>query len=213
VNTRFLRITIAVCSIVAIAPASRAVGQAPSRSQIVIVDVAKVFKEHVRLKQAMDILGNEVKAYDDYLREQQQVLKKLVDERQQYKPGTPQYKELDARLTRKQSDLQVEMQLKKKTFMEREAKQFYITYTEVTEAVAKFSDANGIRLVLRFNSTPMVRDDRASVLQGVNNDVVYQRDLDITNIIIAELNKGSIARTPDGSRNNGNQIPPFGSRR
>jgi Skp family chaperone for outer membrane proteins len=208
VNTRFLRITAAVCSVVALISSGSAIAQGPSRSSIVIIDVAKVFKEHARLAQAMKILGDEVKAYDGYLREQQEVLKKLAEERQQYKAGTPKYKELDIQITRKQSDLQVEMQLKKKTFMEREAKQFFNTYTEVTQAVAKFADANEIRLVLRFNSTPIDRDDRASVLQGVNNEVVYQQNLDVTGIIIAELNKG--APQPDRqTRNNGNQVPRF----
>lgn len=209
-NTPLRWTTLAVCSIVAVTSASQAMAQQPARAQVVIVDVAKVFKEHIRLKQAMKILGDEVKAYDDYLREQQGQLKQLVDQRQKLKASSPEYKEIDAKLARQQSDLQVEMQLKKKAFMEREAKHFYNTYDEVTRAVAKFADANGVRLVLRFNSAPMVRDDRASVLQGVNNDIVYQKNLDITDIIIAEVNKGS--RTPV-SRKNGNQIPPFGSRR
>jgi len=206
VNTPLRWITLAVCSIVAVTSASQATAQRPVRSQIVIVDVAKVFKEHIRLKQAMSILGDEVKAYDSYLRDQQGQMKKLAEQRQQLKPSSPEYKEIDAKLARQQSDLQVEMQLKKKAFMEREAKHFYNTYDEVSRTVAEFADANGIRLVLRFNGAPMDRENRASVLQGVNNDIVYQKDLDITDIIIAEVNKGS--RTPV-SRNNGNQIPPF----
>lgn len=211
-NTRFLRITAAVCSVVALISSGSAIAQGPSQSSIVIIDVAKVFKEHARLAQAMKILGDEVKAYDGYLREQQEVLKKLAEERQQYKAGTPKYKELDIQITRKQSNLQVEMQLKKKTFMEREAKQFHNTYTEVTQAVAKFADANGIRLVLRFNSTPIDGDDRASVLQGVNNEVVYQQNLDVTGIIIAELNKGA-PQADRQTRNNGNQVPRFNNPR
>jgi Skp family chaperone for outer membrane proteins len=210
-NTPILQIAAAVCSIVALGSSVSAIAQQTSGPSIVIVDVAKVFKDHARLAQAMKILGDEVKAYDEYLREQQGVLKKLAKERQQYKPGTPQYKELDVQITRKQSDLQVEMQLKKRTFMEREAKQFYNTYTEVTQAVAKFADANGIRLVLRFNSTPIEPGNRTSVLQGVNNEIVYQKNLDVTAIIIADRNKG--APRPGRETRNGNQLPPRGTRR
>ena len=109
---------IAVCSMVALVAVDRVQAQAPT-SSVVVVDIAKVFKEHVRLKQAMELLGNEVKEYDNYLRQQQGELKRMAEQRQNEKPGTPEYKQLDTQITKRQSELQLEMQLKKKEFMER----------------------------------------------------------------------------------------------
>ena len=46
----------------------------------------------------------------------------------------------------------------------------------------------GIRVVLRLNSDPIEPDDRNSVLQGVNNSIVFQDNLDITDEIIRRVN-------------------------
>lgn len=200
----------ATLTIVAMLAARPASAQQVSDSSIVVIDIGKVFKEHVRLTQAMKLLGEEVKKYDGYLRQQQGDLKGMAEQRSKEKPGTPGYKNLDTQITKRQSELQLEMQLKKREFMEREAKLFYNTYTEVTQKVAQFADANKIRLVIRYDSEPIKRDDRNSVLKGVNNEVVFQRNLDITSVIIRSVNQGS--RPDNEVGRNGNQIPPQGRR-
>ncbi len=101
------------------------------------------------------------------------------------------------------ANAQVKMQLKRKDFLEREAKVYFDAYNEVLMAVSQFSDRNGIGLVLRFNGGEMDPTKRESVLQGVNRAVVFQRNLNITDYVIQRLNQGVAPAVSNG----GPQIP------
>ena len=105
------------------------------------------------------------------------------------KPGSLEYKQKEEELARMQSDLQVQVGLKRKEFLEQEARVYFHVYRDIEQVVAQFAQRYRIDLVLRFNGDPMKEDDRASVLQGVNRAIVYQNGRDITQSILAELNR------------------------
>ena len=64
--------------------------------------------------------------------------------------------------------------------------------------VSTLAERNDIKLVLRFNSEAMKADDRNSVLQGVNRAIVYQKNLNITNLVVKSLG-GEMANKSAGS--------------
>jgi hypothetical protein len=92
------------------------------------------------------------------------------------------------------ADMQVEMTMKKKEFMEKEAKVYYSAYMDAIQQVSDFASRHNIGLVLRFNGEEIDPKERNSVLQGVNRAVVYQRNLNITEAIVQELNRGAAPR-------------------
>ncbi len=81
--------------------------------------------------------------------------------------------------------------MKRREFLEQEAKVYYGIYREIEDSVAVFAERNRIGLVLRYSGDEMKPDDRASVLQGVNRPVVFQRNLDITQHVLNQLNAGA----------------------
>jgi Skp family chaperone for outer membrane proteins len=162
-----------------------------TRAAVVVLDVGRVFKEHIRFKQRMELMKKDVTSFTDKINREKEDIKKLHEQRKLYEAGSPDYKKIEEDATRMQSQLVVEMQLKEREFMEQEAKLFYQTYMEVQQRVAEFADHNGISLVLRYNSEQIDPDDRASVLAGVNSPIVFQRDLDITSFIIEAVNRYS----------------------
>lgn len=166
-------------------------GTSPQRATVVVIDVGAVFKEHIRFKQSMEIMKKDVADFENYVRDERNNIAKLGEQLKGYNPGTQNYRDLETRMAQLTSDLQVKMQLKRREFMEQEAKLYYSVYTEVTAAVAQFANTNGISLVLRYNSEQIDPTDRASVLAGVNSPIVFQRNLDITRWIVEDVNKGS----------------------
>ena len=127
----------------------------------------------------------------------------------QFTPGSPEYERMERALADKAAKLQVDTQLKKKEFLQRESKVYYEVYQEVSNAVREFAEMKGIDLVLRYNGAEMKPDDRASVLQGVNRAMVYQRNLDITREILDRLNRaprGSAASDPRGVAQSGSPV-------
>ena len=166
-------------------------------TSVVVIDVANIFKNHIRFNEKMKEIKAEIDAFEASIRAEQTKFKQKGEGLQQFNPSSPEYKKLEEELARMQSEVQVQVGLKRKTFLEQEAREYYKTYREIEQSVAVFAQQNRIGLVLRFNGDEMKADDRNSVLQGVNKAVVYHDRLDITEWILRDLNRGATA-TPTG---------------
>jgi Skp family chaperone for outer membrane proteins len=193
-----------------IAPSGPAPAPAPSAggTSVAVIDVAYIFKNHVRFNQQMEQMKNDISGFDAQMQEESKKLQKKQEEMQAFGPSSPQFKKLDEELAKMKSDFQIAVQSKKRDFLEQEAKVYYQIYREVEESVAQFAQRNGIRLVLRFTGDEMKPDDRASVLQGVNKPVVYQYQLDITLAILEKLNAGATMPSPGAGAQPGIARPP-----
>lgn len=183
-------------------PGARPAAAAPSAAPVVagtnvaVIDIAYLFKNHVRFNAQRNDLKKDLDAFDAYVRAEQQKLNTKREALQQFNPSTAEYKRAEEELAHLQSDLQVKIGLKRKEFLEQEARIYYNTYKEVEQAVAAFAQRYRIGLVLRYSSDEIKPDDPNSVMQGVTRPVVYQDRLDITEHILAELNRGATMPTP-----------------
>jgi Skp family chaperone for outer membrane proteins len=182
------------------------VAQRSAGTNVAVIDISLVFEHYPKFQHKMTELKKEVEAFEGSLRGDQESLVKLRDNLQGYAQGSAEFKRLEEQMAKAQSEAQVKMALKRKEFLEREARVYYDAYTEVYDVVAAFSDRFNIKLVLRFNSEEMKPEDRSSVLQGVNRAVVFQRNLNITNSVIKELGGEPPQATVPGS-------PPVGTAR
>jgi len=164
---------------------------APSGTSVVVIDVAYIFKNHGRFNARMNDIKKDVEAFDAQIRTEQQNLQTKMEGLKSFGPSSPEYRNLEVECARADADLRVKAGLKKKEFLEREARVYYDVYKEIESTVAVFCQRYGIDLVLRFNGEDMKPDDRNSVLQGVNKAVVFQRGRDITQTILTALNAGA----------------------
>lgn len=169
---------------------------AQSGTQMAVIDVSKIFKNHTRFKQAMEGMKAEVKAFEATLQERGKQINDLKKQMQPFEPGSPEYKQLEAQIMKIQADGQIEATQKRKDFLAREARIYHDVYNEVTADVARFAEQHGIQLVVRFNSDQIDPKDRNSVLEGVNRAVVYQSKLNITNNILQRLEQKRVAQNP-----------------
>ena len=106
---------------------------------------------------------------------------------ERYKPSSEEFKREEEKLAKANSDLRIKVELKKREFLEKEASIYFQTYKEIESIVASFAVKNRIGLVLKFTGDEIDPADRGSVLQGVNRPVVYQQNLDISEIIVRSL--------------------------
>ena len=183
-------------------PAARpSVGSRP----VAVVDVSYIFNNYQGFKSRMDAMKKQVQAYEASLKERHATLAKDREQLNLYKPGTADYKKTEQALADKFASLQVDTQLKKKEFLENEAKVYFETYKLVERVIQNYASRTGTGLVLRFSREEMNKNDRNSVLAGVNRAVVFhQPSLDITNEILNELSRmpvgGSRASRPPSGR-------------
>jgi Skp family chaperone for outer membrane proteins len=171
----------------------------PPGPTITVIDISEVFKKHPGFKQQMEAMKRDVQAFEAELTRRGKEIEQLREQMRMHKLGTPKYKELETQIATKQADGQATTQLKRKEFLEREAMIYYQVYTDISTVVQQFATRYRIRLVLRFNSREIEPQDRNSVLEGVNRNVVFQNKLDITQQIIETIERRSnsgVAKQP-----------------
>ena len=164
--------------------------QPPRFSRVAVIDISEVFQNHQRFKAMMDEIKKEIDGFELELRATRKEINQKITALQEFKTGTAPYQQKEKEIAKLQADLQVAMQLKRKSILAKEAKVYHQAYAEVLAQVSAFSERHNIDLVLRFDSKPIDATKRESVLKGVNRAVVYQRSMDITKFILNELNRG-----------------------
>lgn len=182
---------------------------APAGTSVVVIDVAFVFKNHVRFNSRMNDIKKEIEAFEAQIRTEQQGLQAKGEGLKTFASSSPEYKRLEEEVARLGTEMQVNVGRKRKEFLEKEARVYFDIYKEIEQTVAVFCQQYRIGLVLRFNGDDMKPDDRASVLQGVNRAVVYQQNLDITQLILQKLNGSATmpAPAPTPTVNQGGRPP------
>jgi len=172
-------------------PPVAAAPPAVTGTSVAVIDIAYIFKNHVRFNKQMNDMKGDIEAFDASIRTDQQNFAKKREALQTFNPSSPEYKKAEEELARMKSDLDIKVAVKRREFLELEAKVYYNIYREIEDSVAMFAQRNRIGLVLRYTGDEMKPDDRASVQQGVAKPVVYQDRLDITQHILNQLNAGA----------------------
>lgn len=161
---------------------------------VAVLDVKAVFDEHQRFQTQVNQIKQEIEGFEQSFVKQRDALiaegKRLGET---FQVGTPDYKRTEADLARRASDLEVQRQLKQKEIIEKEARAYYDAYQEIIAEVAAFADQNGIALVLRYEGSAIDKDNRGDVIKGVNRYVVFQRNRDLTSVIIERVNRRTAA--------------------
>ena len=147
-----------------------------------------------RFKAAMDKMKDEVMAAENALKADRDRINGLMEQLKGFNVGTPEYKKLEAEIAKGQGDFNVNAQLQKKDFMEREAKVYLQVYTEVEKAVAQFAREHAIAVVFRFDGDPVDGGDRNQILRGITKPIVfYEAGNDITPDVLKMLNGTAVA--------------------
>lgn len=155
---------------------------------VAVIDIAKVFKEHSAFKKRMAELKTMFEDFQATSKARQAEIEQLATAAKTLKTGTDPFEQETRRVQRMAVELQADATAMQRKLMKEEAEIYAAIYREVGEKVSAYARANGIRLVLRFNGDPMDTSDRNSVLVGVNNSIVFQDQLDITDEIIRRVN-------------------------
>jgi Skp family chaperone for outer membrane proteins len=198
-----LSLSFACSQVMAQAPAAPAAGP-----RLALIDVSRIFKNHERFKGMMNDMKTAVEQAEADVKREREEMTKLAEQLQEFRKGTPNYKQLEEDLAKRQADLTVRVSLRKNEFLAREAKIYHAVYQEILQATDYFCKQNRIDMVLRFNGDPVDVDKPESVLTWINKPVVwYDRGLDITDAILADLNRN--AATPANARQPARPGVPF----
>jgi Skp family chaperone for outer membrane proteins len=169
-------------------------GANASKYGVGVVDISYIFKKHERFHAAMEGMKKEMESIEAQLKADREKVSQKEQQRNAYKVGSAEYKQLDEEVARMMADFNLKMGRLRKDFLEREAKVYYQTYLEVVDAVNMYAKRQNIGLVLRFNGEPVDPNRREDVLREINKPVVVQDQIDITPDVLLLLNRDQAAR-------------------
>ena len=175
-------------------------GLQPGPANIAFIDVNKVFKSHTRFQQMVAEMKTDLEKAEVELRRDRDAVKALAEQMGALKSGTPQYKQREEEVARRQSDLAVRVQLQKKEFMQREARNYYTVYQEMMQEVEYFAANSGVSMVMRFNGDSVDVQNPEHVLRDINKPVLwFPAGCDITGYVVERLNRSAINTAQPGS--------------
>lgn len=215
---RTLLMSTFVASVLFMSPAVQAQGnragppRAMGGTNVAVIDVNYIFKHHLRFKQRMDEIKQDIESFEAKLGNERARITKETERLKGLPAGGDEYRRLETDLATAHTGLQLETGRKRKEILEREAKVYYNAYKEIEDYVGRFALRNSIGLVLRFSSEDMDPTKRESVLQGVNRAVVYQYNLNISHLILNDLNEGTPPPQQRGDARTGGRSPIPGRR-
>jgi Skp family chaperone for outer membrane proteins len=162
-------------------------GANAARYGIAVVDISFIFKNYPGFTSQIEALKGEMEAADGKLKADRDRLVQMEEQRNTLKPGSPEFKQLDEQLAHLKAEFTIKQGTIRRDFLEREAKVYYQTYTDVSNAVRSFASQHNIGMVLRFNGDAIDPAQREDVMRAIMQPIVHQNNIDITPDVLAVL--------------------------
>jgi Skp family chaperone for outer membrane proteins len=154
---------------------------APRPTKIALIDVNSVIKQSKSHTQQMKALKKDADEFDEKMKEQQGLIAMMASPLKDLQKGTPEYAEIEEKVTRAAAQANLGAQRKKRDMVERESKTYLLTYLDLNDAVEKNAHENQIDIVLRFTGDPVDSNNPESILAGINRPIIwYDKNLDMT---------------------------------
>ena len=173
--------------IAAVVALGASVVSAQETGRVAILDVAKVFKDNTSFGDKMAALKAEAERLKGQVTAEQDRIKVEVMKLRDLKPG-PERNKREADLEQQHTHLRTTTRQAESELLSQEARVYFDTYREMQAVVEAIAQANGLSLVLRFDSESIDPNNRNEVIKGVNRAVVFHRELDLTKLVSEQLN-------------------------
>ena len=158
-----------------------------SNGMVAVLDVARVFESNQLFNQRMDAIKVEAEQFKTSMEQQQAALKQKAAPLSDYTPGSPEFNQLQAQLEQESARLRTVAQQTNTDLLNREAKIYFDTYTKLQQVVNELAGQYNISLIIRFDSKPIDPDNRGEVIKGVNRNIVFQKNLDLTSMVVEKM--------------------------
>jgi Skp family chaperone for outer membrane proteins len=154
---------------------------------VAVLDVAKVFEGHAVFNQRMEAIKLEAEQFKAKMEAEQNAIRQEAERLADFTPDSEQYRNLESQLEQRTATLRTTARQTNTDMLNREAKIYYDTYSQMQTVVAAAAVEYGIGLVVRFDSGPIDASNRGEVVKGVNRNVVFQKNLDLTSMVIERM--------------------------
>ena len=141
----------------------------------------------------MEAIKAEATKFKSQMEEEQLAIQQEAEGLKSLNQGSPEFNALQAELEQKTATLRTKAQQTNTALLNKEAQIYYDTYQQMQTTVADLASKYNITLIIRWDSKPIDPTKRDEVIKGVNRNIVYQKDLDLTSLVIDNMGALSTA--------------------
>ena len=172
-------------------PAQRPRPPVGAQAGPVLLDVTKLVNEHARLHQALEKLKKEYESAAESLKAESERGNQLTERLRKLPRNSPEAKKLERQITKMRADFDLSGKRATEQIKDRESKLYHAFSRELQAEIARFAQATGTKLVLRYDPPAQELHDPRKIMQEMSRLVVYQQGLDAT----AAVHQGMHQRT------------------
>lgn len=183
VKSLITSIALAVLAVSSFAPTA----SAQEGGIVAVLDVAKVFKVNKNFDSEMQSIKSQAESLKSQIQQEQEAIKAEAMKISQYEAGSPDRNKMEAEVEQKQAALRTSARQAEANLLNREARVYFDTYKKMKSVVGELAAKHGIALVVRFDGGNVDPASRPEVIKAVNRSVVFHRDIDLTNMVIAGM--------------------------
>jgi Skp family chaperone for outer membrane proteins len=166
----------------------------PARTGVALLDVAAVAREAAWVNAAIVSLKKEYDGHAAELQQESQRGNALTEQMRKLPPG-PQRKQLEQDLAKLRADFELHGKRVTDQVADQESQVYHSLARQVQSELARYAGATGTQLVLRYEATPDELADPRAIRVVIQKLVVYQRDAEITPLVLDSINRASQAPT------------------
>jgi outer membrane protein len=165
----------------------------PARPPAVVgcVDIQAVLKAYHKVEFLNSQLETEVKLKTAELNKMMAEYQELAKQIEAFQPNSADFKNLDDKMAKLSSTIQVEKERAQRDLQLRQAQAIATIYREIQQMVAAVAKQNGMTYVLQVSNEPITDDNPDAVLAATMRSVVYAdpaAQTDMTQMVINYLN-------------------------
>jgi Skp family chaperone for outer membrane proteins len=165
-------------------------------TSVAVIDMAKVLREHLRLNSAMAELKKQQTEHEASTKKRREELEERTTQLKQFAPDSSERRRREREIEKERTELERSIERSSEEFSKRTAKLHYDAYREIRAEAENFAQLNRIDLVLNFDSSELSAENPEELKRRLQDLVVYQGRLNITEMVIARVNAGNAESWP-----------------
>lgn len=168
-------------------------------SQVAVVNVDRLFKEHPRVRAAIEELKKQRESNQAELQKDADDIFRLERQLQQHEEESEKYQQLAEKIAVAEADLAAK-RLKFNEEQERhEAGIYFEFHHEVTTTIRFLAQKHAIYLVVPFNSSEVsIEDSAEEVLHKMKSSPLYFNNIDLTDYVLQRIKLERLQRFQPG---------------
>lgn len=169
---------------------------APRIPSIAVIDLVKVFDQHPFFRANLEATQQQAHEFELQLSTRKAKISQLGQHLNELNTNSAEYRSLETGLARQLANLRVWTRQRQTQLMRQKAEHYYATYQDIIAAIARVAQRRRIALVLRVTVETPSSNDIPSLVRQMNQPVILQEKLDITQQVIDELRTTTASQGP-----------------